>query len=95
MDPEISEGKNTGLVNVRNKRLEERIKKDKADKESALSIDPKAKGDPKAKAAAPAQKAPPKKEEEKPGTNPKGVKKTQQQIDEEEAEERRLKEEAI
>jgi hypothetical protein len=39
---------------VRNKRLEERIKKDKADKEAALNTDPKAKGDPKAKAAAPA-----------------------------------------
>ena len=95
MDPEIQESKNTGLVNVRNKRLEERIKKDKADKEAAQQVDSKGKADPKGKAPAAAAKAPPKKEEEKPITNPKGVKKTQQQIDEEEAEERRLKEEAI
>lgn len=33
MEPEIQESKNTGLVSVRNKRLEERIKKEKLEKE--------------------------------------------------------------
>lgn len=95
MEPEIQESKNTGLVSVRNKRLEERIKKEKLEKEQAQQVDPKAKNDPKGKAPAAVQRAPTKKEDEKPATNPKGVKKTQQQIDEEEAEERRIKEEAL
>ena len=96
MAPEIAESKNTGLGNMRNKRLEEKIKKDKLEKEQALNaIDPKAKLDPKAKGApAPANKKPGATEPEKPATNAKPVKKTQQQIDEEEAEEKRLVEEA-
>lgn len=93
MQPEILAGKGTGLISVRNKKLEERLKKEKAEKEAAAlaAADPKTKNDPKAKGAAPA-KAP--KEAEKPAANQKQVKKTQQQIDEEEAEERRAKEEA-
>lgn len=75
LQPQIAESKNTGLVSVRNKRLEERIKKEKLEKEQAQVVDPKAKNDPKAKAAA--AKAPPKKEEA-PATNQKPVKKTQQ-----------------
>jgi len=73
LQPQIAESKNTGLVSVRNKRLEERIKKEKLEKEQAQVVDPKAKNDPKAKAAA--AKAPPKKEEA-PATNSKPVKKT-------------------
>lgn len=77
MQPEIGEGKGTGLVNIRNKKLEERLKKEKAEKEAAAlaAVDPKAKNDPKAKGAA-APKAPPK-EAEKPAANSKTVKKTQ------------------
>lgn len=95
MAPEIAESKNTGLGNMRNKRLEERIKKDKLEKEQALNyVDPKAKIDPKAKGAPAAANKKPANEPDKPVTNSKTVKKTQQQIDEEEAEERRLVEEA-
>lgn len=89
MAQEIGEGNNTGLVQTRNKRLEERLKKEKQEKEQEAVKDPKAK--PGAKAPPP--KAAPK-AEDKPAANAKPVKKTQQQIDEEEAEERRLKEEA-
>ena len=92
IQPEFFDSKNTGLVNIRNKKLEERIKKEKLEKEQQATLDPKAKIDPKAKAAAVKPSA--KKEEEKPITNAKPVKKTQQQIEEEEAEERRLKAEA-
>lgn len=95
MAPDIAESKNTGLGNMRNKRLEERIKKDKLEKEQALNaIDPKAKVDPKAKGAPAAANKKPANEPEKPVTNSKPIKKTQQQIDEEEAEEKRLLEEA-
>lgn len=79
--------KNVGIAKAgRNKKLEEKIRKQKEDREAAAgAVDPKNKG-----------KAPPAKEvkKEDPKAAGKAVKKTQQQIEEEEAEEERLKLEA-
>lgn len=82
------ETKATGLSKTgRNKKLEEKIRQQKADREAAgQAVDPKAKG---GKAAAPA-----KKEDPKGAPAGKAVKKTPQQIEEEEAEEERLRLEA-
>ena len=85
--PKIPEATVNGLVaGPRNKKLEARIKKQKEEEAKAQVVDPKAKG----KAPAPAAKPAP--EVKKP--DPKAPKKTQAQIEEEEAEERRKVEEA-
>ena len=82
----IEEQKDTGLAKTgRNKRLEEKIRKQKEEREAAAGA-----VDPKAKKGAPAAA---KKEDPKAAAG-KPVKKTAQQIEEEEAEEERLRLEA-
>lgn len=85
---DIGEVKATGLAKAgRNKRLEEKIKRQKEERENAAgAADPKAKGK-----APPAKEA--KKEDAKAAAG-KGGKKSQAQIEEEEAEEERLRKEA-
>ena len=82
------ESKATGIARAgRNKKLEEKIRQQKAEREAAgQAVDPKAKG---GKGAPPA-----KKEDPKADKGGKAAKKTQQQIEEEEAEEERLRLEA-
>lgn len=73
-------------IGIRNKKLEERLKKEREEAGKEIPPDPKAKG-----GKAPA--APAKKEEAKK-PDPKAPKKTPQQIEEEEAEAARLVKEA-
>ena len=82
------EPRDTGLAKTgRNKKLEEKIRKQKEEREAAAGA-----GDPKGKGKAPPAKEA-KKEDPKAAAG-KGAKKTQQQIEEEEAEEERLRKEA-
>ena len=83
-----NEPKNEGLLKgLKNKKLAEKIQKQKEERDANNSaMDTKAKG---------GKAAPPKKEDPKAAAAPaKAVKKTQQQIDEEELEEERKKKEA-
>ena len=77
-------------MGVRNKKLEERIKKEREEAAKEVPIDPKAKAGAKPVAAAPAKK--PAEEVKKP--DPKAAKKTPQQEEEEKAEAARLVREA-
>jgi len=79
-------GSNKPGIGIRNKKLEERLKKEREEAAKDVPVDPKA-----AKGKAPA--APAKKEEVKK-PDPKAPKKTPQQIEEEEAEAARLVREA-
>ena len=92
MRPAQDAEKATGLAaGGRNKRLAEKIKAQKEEKEAnATAVDPKAAAKGGKQPAAPAKAAAAEKQQP-PG---KAVKKTQQQIDEEEAEEERRKKEA-